>query len=244
MIQEVNRLGPNANLNHIDVSGVSDFSHVFTLLDWNGDISLWDTSNARHMIRTFGQTRFNGDISKWNTSKVEFMQNLFEDSQFNGDISKWDVSSVQVMNWMFADSQFDGDISQWNVSNVGSMIGMFDTSVFKGDLRSWELHPDIYASYVFGTVLAVDASKAASPSYEDDDVVINDHATTPYFSKIHLLHMLSQDLSFMDHHIEHQRQLCQQFGLSAYTIIERLYPMFSSTYQHTVAITAEASFSF
>jgi len=101
---EIKRLGNNADLNHIDVSKVTNMSFVF------------EYSN------------FNGDISKWDVSKVEIMRAMFEYSNFKGDISKWDVSKVRNMSEMFYNSQFNGDISKWDVSNVDNMMGMFDKS--------------------------------------------------------------------------------------------------------------------
>ncbi len=236
--QEVERLGPGADLNHIDVSQVTDFYCVFSSLDWDGDISRWDTSNATSMVRTFGESRFNGDISKWNVARVTCMKNMFERSAFNGDISNWDVSRVKDTSWMFADSHFNGDISKWNVSNVHTMIGMFEHSVFSGDLRPWQLHPEVYASHVFGKILHFRSESV------DEAVLYHDHFNTPYFSKVHLLHMMAQSLSFANRDIEHQRVLCQQLGLNTSLTIERLFPMFSEKYQHLEVITPETSFSF
>lgn len=236
--QEVERLGPAADLNHIDVSQVTDFYCLFSSLDWDGDISRWDTSNATSMVRTFGESRFNGDISRWNVARVTCMKNMFERSAFNGDISNWDVSRVKDTSWMFADSHFNGDISKWNVSNVHTMIGMFEHSVFSGDLRSWRLHPEVYASHVFGKVLHFRSGIV------DDAVLINDHFSTLYFSKVHMLHMMAQSLSFANRDIEHQRLLCQQLGLNAGSTIDRLFPMFSEQYRHLEVMMPEAAFSF
>lgn len=85
--QEILRLGVFADLNHIDVSEVTNMMSLF----WGSE--------------------FNGDISKWDVSNVTDMSNMFEDSTFNGDISNWDVSSVENMSGMFFRSIFNGDIS-------------------------------------------------------------------------------------------------------------------------------------
>ena len=39
--------GKHCNLNDIDVSGIEDFSFVFKEVDFQGDISQWDVSNAK-----------------------------------------------------------------------------------------------------------------------------------------------------------------------------------------------------
>ena len=74
---EIESLGNNADLNHIDVSQVTDMSYLFE------------------------ESEFNGDISNWDVSNVTDMEGMFWDSKFNGDISNWDVSSVKSMSYMF-----------------------------------------------------------------------------------------------------------------------------------------------
>ena len=81
---EIERLGLNADLNHIDVSNVTDMGYVF-----RGSL-------------------FNGDISKWDVSKVKDMRFMFQHSKFTGDISNWDVSNVRDIGSMFAKSAFTG----------------------------------------------------------------------------------------------------------------------------------------
>lgn len=87
--QEIEKYGLNADLNHIDVSDVTN------------------------MFGLFENSNFNGDISNWNVSNVKIMRDMFYNSEFNGDISNWDVLNVTDMNGMFIDSKFNGDISSW-----------------------------------------------------------------------------------------------------------------------------------
>ena len=51
--EEIDRLGPGADLNHIDVSNAPDLSDLFYGSDFNGDISKWDVSNVTRMNSMF-----------------------------------------------------------------------------------------------------------------------------------------------------------------------------------------------
>jgi len=137
--QEIERLGNNADLNHIDVSNVQDMSQLFFGSPFNGDISKWNVSNVKDMSGMFSDSNFNGDISQWDVSKVEKMDWMFAKTKFNGDVSKWNVSNVKNMGFMFALSKFNGDISKWNVSNVEVMSSMFAGAEFKGDVSQWNV---------------------------------------------------------------------------------------------------------
>ena len=111
---ELDKLGHDADLNHIDVSEVTNIESIFNCCkgsylgpkykDSNPDISQWDVSNVEDMNRTF-----------------EWCEN------FNCDIGGWDVSKVIDMDFMFIGCEkFNQDISSWDVSNVESMIHTFN----------------------------------------------------------------------------------------------------------------------
>ena len=137
MHNEIQTHGFHCDLNHIDVSRITDFSNLFrweAFNKFNGDISQWDTSKVETMESMFKGSRFTGDISQWNTGRVNDMFSMFADARFNGDLSNWDVANVKEMRGMFLESRFRGDISRWNTERVTCMANMFEKSTFLGDL--------------------------------------------------------------------------------------------------------------
>lgn len=132
--------GHMCDLNHIDVSGVTDFALLFTSLQFEGNISRWDVSNAVDMSGMFEQSAFNGDISQWNVSNVQTMAFMFARSPFNRSLAAWNVSNARDMNWMFRKNYaFQQDLSAWNTSKVKNTEGMFEDSVYSGDISMWRL---------------------------------------------------------------------------------------------------------
>lgn len=127
--------GPDANLNIIDVSKITDMSDLFSSINsktgldvQNIDISEWDVSRVKNMKNMFYDCRlFNSDLSKWDVSNVEDMFGMFQNCQsFNSDLSKWDVGKVKRTAIMFYNCHtFNSNLSKWNVSNIHDMRDMF-----------------------------------------------------------------------------------------------------------------------
>ena len=129
---ELDRLGHNADLNHIDVSEVTTMYNLFNCVhslyisdrlgpdyvDLNPDISGWDVSNVTNMDSMFKFcSKFNCDISKWDVSNVTNMYCMFYGcKKFNQDIGGWKVDNVEERRYMFSDcNEFFQDLSKWNM---------------------------------------------------------------------------------------------------------------------------------
>ena len=128
------RLHP-INLNHIDVSEVTEMTCLFDAVNDEVtlryiDISEWDVSNVERMKWMFADCKelvSVGDLSNWNVRKITVTEGMFENCkklQYVGDISKWNLESIY--DWGVRD-MFKGckklkgnvgDLSKWNVSSV------------------------------------------------------------------------------------------------------------------------------
>lgn len=144
IFKELNEQGPDAYLNHIDTSEITDMSWLFHNLGiGNIQIDEWDTSNVTNMVGMFYNCEnFDGDLSRWDTSKVTNMGSMFYGCKvFEGvGLDSWNVSKVTKMDTMFTYCEkFDGDLFSWDVSKVVNMDGMFSKcSIFRGTgLDKW-----------------------------------------------------------------------------------------------------------
>lgn len=129
---EVHRLGNKANLNHIDVSKVKNFSYLFSsnFYDFCGDISKWDVSSGKTMAWMFNDCmEFNSDLSLWKTDKVVNMEGMFMGCRkFNQPIGQWNISNVENMRGMFYGcKKFNQDLSNWeiNIFDFEKIANMF-----------------------------------------------------------------------------------------------------------------------
>lgn len=121
--EQLDKLGPDADLNHLDVSECKNFTGLF----WSSHFS--DVLNP--------------DISKWNVSKVEYMGLMFKNcKKFNSDLSEWDLSSCRNTGEMFQNCyEFNQDLSNWDMHNVDQARGMFKSCrKFDQDLSKWQFH--------------------------------------------------------------------------------------------------------
>lgn len=142
---ELDRLGHNANLNHIDVNEVTIMDRLFDCTrlgeryeDINPDVSTWDVSNVISMRCMFYNCeKFNCDISRWDVSSVEDMTALFYCCEnFNKNISNWKVRNVETMKYMFFYcKKFKQNLSMWDISNVKDARYIFDYCNIKEEFK-------------------------------------------------------------------------------------------------------------
>ena len=77
--KELKRQGPDADLNFIDTSKITDMSDLFQGLEIrNIKIDQWDVSNVTNMSGMFYCAwHFTSDLSKWDVSNVTNMHGMF-----------------------------------------------------------------------------------------------------------------------------------------------------------------------
>ena len=111
---------PNADLNDINVSKMTNMSDVFWGLNpCNIDISQWDVSNVKNMNRMFWCCKnFNSNLNKWDVSNVEDMNCMFWGCEkFDSDLSNWDVSKIKYMNHVFVGCDSMKELPDWFVNH-------------------------------------------------------------------------------------------------------------------------------
>jgi surface protein len=120
--------GPDADLNDIDTSQITDMSNLFTP-DFCGDVSNWDVSNVTNMSSMFdGCNKFNCNLSNWDISKVENMEFMFRFCrEFEGKgLDKWNTDKLQNCFKMFNGcKKFNANLSNWNMEKVTTTEEMF-----------------------------------------------------------------------------------------------------------------------
>jgi surface protein len=142
--QELERQGPDADLNFIDTSEITDMSYLFeNLTIRNIKINKWNTFKVTNMHGTFLHcSEFVGSgFETWDISNVTNMVSMFAGcKKLNPDLSEWDVTNVTDMISMFSGcKKFEGTgLENWNVSNVAWMSTMFvHCSDFNADISRW-----------------------------------------------------------------------------------------------------------
>ncbi|MWV62354.1 BspA family leucine-rich repeat surface protein [Helicobacter saguini] len=141
------------NLATWDTGQVVDMSRAFSLSEFNGKISHFDTKNVRDMSDMFYINHsFNQPLNSWNVERVENMNSMFAFAHsFNQPLNSWNVANVKDMSEMFAYThKFNQPLDKWNVANVKNMYSMFkDARKFNQPLNSWNVSKVKNMRYMF-----------------------------------------------------------------------------------------------
>ena len=157
-------IGPDCDLNDIDVFGVADMRGLFRYSGFNGDISSWNVPFDCDMSDMFTGSVYekSGKVNHW-LDHVTKLHRKMIDADLPQIVAKdlehlkllinraislagndcnlnfIDVSRVKSMYKLFQNSKFVGRINEWKVSNVTDMSYMFDGSDFNGDISYWDV---------------------------------------------------------------------------------------------------------
>ena len=117
--EEIYKYGWKADLNHIDVSKVTDMNRLFSI-QYKYDKLIHDL------------TKFNGNISQWNVSNVKFMYAMFSDSKFTKNLTNWKPYKADI-DEMFDDC--NAPIPYWHIKDLDERKLLIDNFVEKQKLN-------------------------------------------------------------------------------------------------------------
>ena len=128
-------------------------------VDFNQDITAWDTSAFTHMDSMFARSlpitgnvtpsTFDQPIALWNTNSVQDASAMFFNAEvFNRDLTNWfstgslvntSFSSGGIVSMFSGASNFNGQVLNWDTSNLTAFGGVFKgASAFNQDLSRWD----------------------------------------------------------------------------------------------------------
>jgi surface protein len=150
-------------------SGITNMNDLFNgfngnISSFNQNLEHWDVSQVTDMANMFiYASSFNQALNNWDVGQVTSMRQMFAAaSAFNQPLDNWDVSNVSNMRSMFVfASSFNLPLNSWDVSNVSNMRFMFyDALVFNQDISSWNFNQDLVLNQF------LDNSSLSSSNYD------------------------------------------------------------------------------
>ena len=152
VIDELDRLGHDADLNHIDTSEVHYVINLFRsdatgigsrYADINPDVSKWNMSNVKEAMCMFMDCKnFNCDLSNWDMSMAENIGGMFCNcTSFNQNLNNWNTSNLQAISQLFFGcTSFNMPLNRWDVSKISWARQTFrNCKSFNQDISNWIL---------------------------------------------------------------------------------------------------------
>lgn len=159
MFYQTPNLG-SPNLNHWDLSGISDLRFMFSESNFNGAIDQWDVSNVTNMGGLFAfDSLFNQPIGNWDVSSLSYMGEIFRAAKaFNQPIGNWDVSNVTQFFGAFSEAtNFNQPLNNWNLSQALGLQFIFQKATsFNQNLDNWDVSKVDNFAFAFDQASAFD----------------------------------------------------------------------------------------
>lgn len=145
---EIERLGNDTDLNHIDTSKVTSMQFTFYRTDFNGDVSKWNVENVTDFTFMFAANeKFDGYLGDWNMHSAILLDSMFNGAtNFTGDgLEKWKdkLGNCKQFKYTFQNckhlvgKQFENWILSKDLENVECMF-QYCTEL-DCDLSKWTL---------------------------------------------------------------------------------------------------------
>ena len=150
VFDEVQRLGYDADLNHIDTSNITTFYYESRVLfpeKFCGDVSKWNVENCKTFIGMFYKCKnFNGYLNDWDMGMAETTASMFRGCEnVNQPLDQWRFKSIDNTFCMFGDCfEFNQPLSDWNMYTITTVNRMFENcKSFCQDLSSWKFQSGV-----------------------------------------------------------------------------------------------------
>ena len=167
--EEIDKYGIHCDLNFIDISKITDLSHLFSRTD-----SIYKTYE------------FDGDISNWDVSHVDTFDYMFFESDFTGeygDISKWHIKNGATGNCMFclnnsyvAEDGDELDITTHVLENIREKIN--------SRFFHYTKLPD--GNKIYTSLDDADINKLLAGFYNNDYVTYFEYGSNPHRNEIYV----------------------------------------------------------